>query len=72
MSVSKNRVENPPKWIVYNGKPYVLMDDLGGKTPTPIFGGPLTCCSRNICTKQLGKLALGVHATSKISLDHEG
>ena len=26
----------PPKWMVYNGKPYFLMDDLGGK-PT-IFG----------------------------------
>ena len=26
----------PPKWMVYNGKPYVLMDDLGRKPP--IFG----------------------------------
>ena len=26
----------PPKWMVYNGKPYFLMDDLG-RTP-PIFG----------------------------------
>ena len=30
----KNR--DTPKWMVYNGKPYFLMDDLGGK-PT-IFG----------------------------------
>ena len=22
-----------PKWMVYNGKPYFLMDDLGGFTP---------------------------------------
>ena len=29
MGVSKNR--GTPKWMVYNGKPYVLMDDLGGK-----------------------------------------
>ena len=28
--------EGTPKWMVYNGKPYFLMDDLGGK-PT-IFG----------------------------------
>jgi len=37
MGVSKNR-GGPPKWMVFiiNGKPYVLMDDLGGK-PT-IFG----------------------------------
>ena len=34
MDVSENR--DTPKWIVYNGKPYVQMDDLGGK-PT-IFG----------------------------------
>ena len=26
----------PPKWRVYNGKPYFLKDDIGG--PTPIFG----------------------------------
>ena len=26
----------PPKWMVYNGKPYEQMDDLGGNTP--IFG----------------------------------
>ncbi len=24
----------PPKWMVYNGKPYFLMDDVGG---FPIF-----------------------------------
>ena len=35
MGVSKNR-GGPPKWMVYNGQPYFLMDDLGGK-PT-IFG----------------------------------
>ena len=29
MGVSKNR--GTPKWMVYNGKPYFLMDDLGGK-----------------------------------------
>ena len=34
LGVSKNR--GTPKWMVYNGKPYFLMDDLGGK-PT-IFG----------------------------------
>ena len=33
-SVSKNN--GTPKWVIYNGKPYFLMDDLGGK-PT-IFG----------------------------------
>ena len=27
MGVSKNR--DTPKWMVYNGKPYFLMDDLG-------------------------------------------
>ena len=25
----------PPKWMVYNGKPYFLMDDLG----VPLFFG---------------------------------
>ena len=34
MGVSKNR--GTPKWMVYNGKLYFLMDDLGEK-PT-IFG----------------------------------
>ena len=34
MDVSKNR--GTPKWMVYNGKPYEQMDDLGGNTP--IFG----------------------------------
>ena len=34
MGVSKNR--GTPKWMVYNGKPYEQMDDLGGNTP--IFG----------------------------------
>ena len=34
MGVSENR--GTSKWMVYNGKPYFLMDDLGGK-PT-IFG----------------------------------
>ena len=34
LGVSKNR--GTPKWMIYNGKPYFLMDDLGGK-PT-IFG----------------------------------
>ena len=34
--VSKNR-GGPPKWMVYNGKPYEQMDDLGGFY-TPIFG----------------------------------
>ena len=32
MDVSKNRVF-PPKWMVYNGNPYFLMDDLG----VPLF-----------------------------------
>ena len=27
MGVSKNR--GTPKWMIYNGKPYFLMDDLG-------------------------------------------
>ena len=31
MGVSKNR--GTPKWMVYNGKPYEQMDDLGGKPP---------------------------------------
>ena len=34
MDVSKNR--DIPKWMVYNGKPYEQMDDLG--VPLPIFG----------------------------------
>ena len=29
MGVSKNRGVYPPKWMVYNGKPYEQMDDLG-------------------------------------------
>ena len=32
MDVSKNRGETP-KWMVYNGKPYEQMDDLG----VPLF-----------------------------------
>ena len=36
MGVSKNN--STPKWMVYKGKPYEQMDDLGGNTP--IFGGP--------------------------------
>ena len=37
MGVSKNR--GTPKWMVYTGKPYEQMDDLGGKNiKTPIFG----------------------------------
>ena len=31
MGVSRNR--GIPKWMVYNGKPYFLMDDLG----VPLF-----------------------------------
>ena len=43
MGVSKNR--GIPKWMVYDGKPYVLMDDLGGpplflETPIWIFTVP--------------------------------
>ena len=38
MGVSKNR--GIPKWMVYNGKPYFQMDDLGAFPP--IFGGPPT------------------------------
>ena len=34
MGVSKNR--STPKWMVYNGKPYEQMDDLGGP---PLFLG---------------------------------
>jgi len=33
MGVSKNR-GGPPKWMVYNGKPYFFMDDLG---ENPLF-----------------------------------
>ena len=34
MGVSKNKgTPKSPKWMVYNGKPYEQMDDLGGKTP---------------------------------------
>ena len=36
LGVSKNSGKTP-KWMVYKGKPYEQMDDLGGKT-TPIFG----------------------------------
>lgn len=35
MGVSKTR-GGPSKCMVYNGKPYFLMDDLGGK---PLFSG---------------------------------
>ena len=35
MGVSKNSAT--PKWLVYKGKPYVFMDDLGGPK-TPILG----------------------------------
>ena len=35
MDVSKNR--GTPKWMVYNGKNPMKMDDLGGTT---IFGNP--------------------------------
>ena len=38
LGVSKNR-GGPPKWMVYNGKSYEQMDDLGGN-PT-IFGNTL-------------------------------
>ena len=31
MGVSKNR--GTLKWMVYNGKPYIFLDDLGGKKP---------------------------------------
>ena len=42
VGVSKNRDIPQNGWfIIYNGKPYLLMDDLGGK-PT-IFGNILTC-----------------------------
>ena len=34
LGVSKNN--GTPKWMVYKGKPYEQMDDLGG--PSPIFG----------------------------------
>ena len=34
MDVSESR--GTPKWMVYNGKPYLQMDDLGGFNP--IFG----------------------------------
>jgi len=37
MDVSKNR--GTPKWMVYNGKPYFLMDDLRGKRPILIHLG---------------------------------
>ena len=43
LGVSKNR-GGPPKWMVYNGKPYFQMDDSGGKNPlfseTPQLHGP--------------------------------
>ena len=42
MGVSKNR--GTPKWMVYNGKPYEQMDDLG---VPPFFG--------NIEIKNLGE-----------------
>ena len=39
MGVSKNN--GTPKWMVYNGKPYLLMDDLGG---VPIIFGLTPIC----------------------------
>ena len=36
----------PPKWMVYNGKPYEQMDDLGENTP--IFGN-IHMKSHGIC-----------------------
>ena len=46
MDVSKNR--GTAKWMVYNGKPYEQMDDLGGKPiflETPISWSPGTMMS---------------------------
>ena len=53
MGVSKNK--GTPKWMIYNGQPYFLMDDLGEKThyvrnppqvllvaPVPFTPRPLT------------------------------
>ena len=36
MGVNPKYRGGPPKWMIYSGKPYEQMDDLGGK-PT-IFG----------------------------------
>ena len=57
MGVSKNR--GTPKWMVYNGKPYFLIDDLGGK-PT-IFGniriGTARKCWKKWCgSKELSEI----------------
>ncbi len=40
IGVSKNR-GSPPKWMVYNGKLYEQLDDLGGNTP--IFASTPIC-----------------------------
>ena len=47
MGVSKNK--GTPKWMIYNGKPYFLMDDLGEKNP--LFSEPppgVACCSSSL------------------------
>ena len=55
MDVSKNR--GTPKWMVYNGKPYQSMDDLGGK-PT-IFGN--THIHRTFSIPVGFSLSMGIH-----------
>ena len=39
MGVSKNRGKTP-KWMVYKGKPYEQMEDLGGYMPLFLEGHP--------------------------------
>jgi len=63
MGVSKNK--GIPKWMVYNGKPYFLMDDLGvppsketSKSISPIFGAKLIFCPQDSDSSQPAMCAL--------------
>ena len=50
----------PPKWMVYNGKPYFLMDDLG----VPLFSetpkGWLRLCGDLACVVSFFSLAMQI------------
>ena len=55
MDVSKNRGKKPNFWMVYNGKPYFLMDDLGRK---PTIFGNIPICSMKPWHPFLGNLVI--------------
>lgn len=51
MGVSKKRAI--PKWMVYTGNPYFLMDDLGVPKPT-ISGNGIKACKPMVESSQTG------------------